>query len=128
VRGRGGGLRVTIACLGVLAMAPTPGDVGGCGSEAELLEPSSYEATRKRQDCQRCEECSVTTERCARACDPAKPSDIVVPPSCLPLLRDGQVCIRALVAASCTDFATYVDDVAPRTPSECQFCRQGTSP
>jgi hypothetical protein len=109
-------------------MAPTPGDVGGCGSEAVLLDRASYEATRRQKDCQRCEECGVTTARCARACDPAKPQDLFVPPSCLPLLHDGQVCIRALGAASCADFATYVDDVAPRTPSECQFCRQGTSP
>lgn len=125
---RGGALRVTVACLGLLAMAPTPGDVGGCGSDAELLDRASFEATRKLQDCRRCTECDVRGERCARACDTAAPSDIDVPTSCLPLLRDGQVCIRALDAASCADFATYVDDVAPRTPSECQFCRQGTSP
>lgn len=121
-------LRVTVATLAVLAMAPTPGDVGGCGAEPALLDAKSYEATRKRQDCERCEECAVTTARCARACDAKAPPDIVVPPMCAPLLRDGQVCIRALGAASCEDFATYVADEAPRSPSECQFCRQGASP
>lgn len=121
-------LRVAVVCFGVLAMAPTPGDVGGCGAKVELLDLSSYETTRKRQDCERCAECGVVTERCARACDPSKPSDIAIPKTCAPLLRDGQVCIRALGAASCEEFASYVDDVAPRTPSECQFCRQGTGP
>lgn len=121
-------LRSAVVCLAILAMAPTPGDVGGCGAEPALLEPTSYEATRKRQDCERCEECGIATARCARACDPKAPSDIVIPPTCAPLLRDGQVCVRALGAASCEDFATYVADEAPRTPSECQFCRQGTTP
>ncbi len=117
-------LRVVVACLGVLAMAPTVGDVGGCGSEAQLLDAASFSNARKAQDCNRCQECGVPTERCARACDPAKPPDITVPDSCRPLLRDGQVCLRALAAASCDTFASYVDDVAPRSPSECQFCRE----
>lgn len=117
-------LRVAVACLGVLAMAPTPGDVGGCGGEPALLDVVSFSDGRKRIDCDRCLECGVTTERCARACDPAKPPDIAVPTTCRPLLRDGQVCVRAVAAASCEAFATYVDDVAPRSPSECQFCRE----
>jgi hypothetical protein len=33
------------------------------------------------------------------------------------------VCLRALEAASCGTFATYVDDLAPAVPSECDFCR-----
>ena len=82
-------LRLVAACLAVLAMAPTPGDVGGCGAAPALLDATSYEATRKRQDCERCEECGVTTARCARACDPKAPSDIVIPSACAPLLRDG---------------------------------------
>ncbi len=117
-------LRVVVACLGVLAMAPTPGDVGGCGSEAELLDPASFSEARKRIDCELCLECSVATERCTRACDPAQPSDIAVPATCRPLFRDGQVCLRAIAAASCEAFATYVDDDAPRSPTECQFCRE----
>jgi hypothetical protein len=117
-------LRVVVAWLGVLAMAPTPGDVGGCGSDAQLLDETSFSDGRKRADCGRCRECELTTERCVRACDPAKPPDIQVPSTCKPLLRDGQVCLRALSAASCDDYASYVDDLAPRSPTECQFCRE----
>lgn len=117
-------LRLTVICLGVLAMAPTAGDVGGCGKDPQLLDDSSYSDARKHQDCARCEECGLATQRCLRACDAKAPPDIVVPTSCRPLLRDGQVCLRALAAASCDDFATYVDDASPRAPSECQFCRE----
>jgi hypothetical protein len=33
------------------------------------------------------------------------------------------VCIDALEAASCSDYASFVSDVAPTEPSECDFCR-----
>jgi hypothetical protein len=31
--------------------------------------------------------------------------------------------LRALAAASCDTYATYVDDDAPATPTECDFCQ-----
>lgn len=116
-------LGVTVAILGVLSMAPTSGDVGGCGREATSLDVDAYAAARKDEDCDRCRECGVTTLRCERACDPAALPDIAVPATCKPLRRDGEVCLRAIHAASCDDFAGYVDDRAPKTPSECEFCR-----
>ncbi|MBX3186889.1 MAG: hypothetical protein KF819_07740 [Labilithrix sp.] len=119
---------LVVATLGVLLMAPTPGDTGGCGREATELDRDRYANARKGQDCDRCEECGLTTARCARACDPQKPADIALPQTCYPLLRDGEVCLRALGAASCETFATYVDDEAPVAPSECNFCRVAPEP
>lgn len=113
---------VVVGVLGVLAMAPTVGDTGGCGRTATDLDRGRYANGRKLQDCERCEECSITNARCLRACDPKQPPEIVLPVTCQPLYHDGEVCLRALAASSCDDFATYVDDDAPVTPSECEFC------
>lgn len=115
--------RAVIALLAALCMAPTAGDVGGCGREATELDVDDFARARKEEDCERCRACSIDNARCARACDPAKPPDIGLPATCKPLRHDGEVCLRALHAASCETFATYVDDVAPATPSECEFCR-----
>jgi hypothetical protein len=102
---------------------PTVGDVGACGKTATALDEGAFAAERKALDCRRCQECGLTTNTCRQACDPAAPSDVVFPPTCYPLAHDGEVCLRALEAASCDSYARYVDDVAPTEPSECQFCR-----
>jgi hypothetical protein len=112
-----------VIVLGVLLMAPTVGDTGGCGRTATELESDRYANARKLQDCRRCEECGIETARCQRACDPQALPDIVLPPTCRPLFHDGEVCLRALGAASCHAYARYVDDDAPASPSECEFCR-----
>jgi hypothetical protein len=106
-----------------LLAAPTVGDVGGCGTEAEALDVPVYQSARKELECERCAECGVQTARCARACDLLAPADIAIPSTCRPLLHDGRVCVRALRAASCDEFARFVDDLSPSTPSECAFCR-----
>lgn len=116
------------AVLGALTMAPTVGDVGGCGVEATALDREAYALARKDEDCKRCSECGLATERCARACDVAAAPDVQLPATCLPLLRDGEVCVRALRAASCDAYATYMDDLAPAVPSECDFCRVPPAP
>lgn len=121
------GLVAVVAVLGVLSAAPTPGDVGGCGSDVRLLDRDAYARARKKQDCQRCEECGVRSERCARSCDVASPPETVVPASCRPLLHDGVVCLRARADASCATFARYVDDTSPTSPSECMFCKATAS-
>lgn len=115
-------LSLVVAVLGVLLMAPTAGDTGACGRTATELEHDRYTHARKIEDCQRCEECGLDTARCTRACDPRALAEIVLPPTCRPLYHDGEVCLRALAAASCDTFATYVDDSAPANPSECNFC------
>jgi hypothetical protein len=113
---------IVIALLGVLLMAPTVGDTGGCGRTATDLDRDRYANARKRQDCERCQECGVETARCLRACDPTQLPEIALPQTCQPLYHDGEVCLRALAAASCDTFASYVDDEAALTPSECEFC------
>lgn len=117
------GLTAIAGVLSVLTMAPTAGDVGGCGREAELLDEGAFARARKAEDCERCEECGIETARCARACDADAGAEVDLPITCRPLLRDGEVCLRALHAASCETYATYVADEAPATPSECAFCR-----
>jgi hypothetical protein len=104
-------------------MAPTAGDVGGCGTEPTALDGAAFELARKDQDCAKCTECALGTARCHRSCDPASPPDTNLPSSCRPLKHDGEVCLRALAVASCHAYATYVDDQAPATPPECEFCK-----
>lgn len=119
------------AVLGLLCAAPTAGDVGGCGAEVKALDPVAFARARKDMDCERCAQCGIRTGRCARACDPDKDVETVIPATCKPLLHDGEVCLRRLNAASCDAYATYVDDVSPSTPSECAFCKrapEGASP
>lgn len=114
---------IVVAVLGVLSMAPTAGDIGGCGSEASLLDVPTFALERKELDCERCRECNIGAARCARSCDPKSPTETGLPASCEPFAHDGDVCLRALRAASCTTYATYVADDGPSTPSECAFCK-----
>lgn len=106
-----------------LGTGPTVGDVGGCGRTAAELDESRFANGRKNMDCRRCSECRLDMPRCARACDRSKPPDSFFPPTCHPLVHDGEVCLRALLVASCADYASYVDDLSPAVPSECTFCR-----
>ena len=115
-------LLVAVLAL-VFGAAPTVGDVGSCGSAASDLHPAPFAIARKEIDCRRCTECRLATQTCRSACDPNAPGTAGWPSTCHPLLHDGQVCLRALLAASCGDYAPFVDDVAATTPSECDFCR-----
>lgn len=116
---------VILAVLAILNMAPTAGDVGGCGTSPTLLDLDAYRFARKNLECRRCDECGTPSARCTRACDPAVAPETRIPDTCSPLFHDGIVCLRALEAASCDAFGTYVEDRAPATPSECEFCRVG---
>ena len=107
----------------VFGTAPTVGDVGGCGVTATDLNESRFASARKKVDCARCTECGIATQRCKAACDPLMPSDVGFESTCRPLLHDGEVCIDALQAASCADYAAYVDDNFRAVPTECEFCR-----
>ena len=110
------------ALFGALSLAPTVGDIGGCGTEPEELSSARYGRARKNLECERCRECSLGSNRCRRACDAKKEPEVVLPQTCRPLVHDGTVCLRALLALSCDEFAGAVDDRAPRTPGECLFC------
>ncbi len=116
--------RFVVVVLGALSMAPTAGDVGGCGQEATLLDVSIFTSARKQEDCDRCQECGITSARCTSACDPKAAPVAAIPQTCQPLQHDGEVCLRALGAASCADYSNYVSD-DPSLPLECQFCREG---
>lgn len=112
-----------VILLGLLCMAPTAGDIGGCGTEVTALDPATFALARKDEDCKRCRECAIAAPRCDRACDPTQPPETSLPATCRPIHHDGEVCLRALHAASCETYATYVDETAPATPTECEFCK-----
>lgn len=111
-----------VVFLAVLCMAPTAGDVGGCGQDAVALDVDAYALARKDADCARCKECSLSSARCTRACDSKAAPETSIPATCHPLEHDGEVCLRALHAASCEAYGRYLSDVAPESPSECAFC------
>ncbi len=118
--------RRELALAAVLALvfgaAPTVGDIGACGQQATPLDEALFAAQRKELDCQKCTECGFKTQTCVNACNPDQPSDVGWPATCFPLDHDGVVCIDALEAASCGIYASFVSDVDPTTPTECQFC------
>ena len=102
--------------------APTVGDVGSCGEQAAPLDQGTFAAQRKALDCQKCKQCGVTTKACTNACNPDAPSSVGWPNTCYPLQHDGIVCLDALQSAGCDAYASYVSDVAPTVPTECDFC------
>jgi hypothetical protein len=115
--------RVLLAVIALcFCAAPVPGDVGGCGQDAALLDPPIFFASKKVIDCQNCENCGFSTNACRRACDDRVPIERAFPADCLPLVHDGEVCLRVLLHASCDDYAEYVSDVSPTVPTECNFC------
>ncbi len=114
--------------LALLSMAPTPGDVGGCGQEATLMDAPTFFSNKKATDCERCDDCGLGSDACADACDPSVPFETEFPQGCLPLVHDGEVCLRALRYASCDDYRGFMSDVTPSVPSECNFCPPGSKP
>jgi hypothetical protein len=115
-------LVVLMALLVTLVAAPTPGDIGGCGQQPQQLDPRVFFASKLNIDCQRCQDCELATFACSKACDPSTPIAEAFPAHCYPLVHDGEVCLRALFNASCSDYEKYMDDQGPSTPSECNFC------
>jgi hypothetical protein len=125
-----GELIVVAALFLLLGTAPTVGDVGGCGVTPTDLDLTAFAQARKNLDCQRCQECGLVllvdgggasgNSTCIGACQ--ETGSLVYPASCHPLQHDGDVCLRALQVASCSDYESFVDPVAPTTPTECDFC------
>ena len=118
--------RRELVVVGLLALAfgagPTVGDIGSCGQSVTDLDEPSFAIARKTLDCRRCSECGLNDQTCRNACDPNAPSEVGWPDTCRPLQHDGDVCLRAIKAASCREYAAYVDDIAPTLPTECDFC------
>ena len=102
--------------------APVPGDVGGCGQKVQELDAPRFFSAKKFTDCEHCEECGLSSALCEESCDERVPSDTEFPDRCLPLVHDGEVCLRKLVNDGCDDYAEYMSAEAPRVPTECNFC------
>ena len=117
--------------LGFIALAfgaaPVPGDVGGCGQDPQELDPETFFWSLQGTECDHCRQCQLETAACARAC-----GDVIVqtdfPKDCVPLVHDGEVCLRALQDGSCDDYREYMSDSAPSIPTECNFCPPGGAP
>jgi hypothetical protein len=110
----------TIVLAVVFGMGPTVGDIGSCNPEVDLLDPPLFFALKARIDCLRCGECTLSGKQCEAACSVSPPTSFL--PGCRPLVHDGEVCLHALLHASCDDYASYTDETRPTAPSECQFC------
>jgi hypothetical protein len=112
-----------LLCFVLLAFcaAPAPGDVGGCNQTAQELDPDAFFASKQSIDCERCLGCSLSSSSCDSACG-AVPIKGEFAEGCVPLVHDGEVCLRALQTASCKQYATFVRDQAPAVPTECDFC------
>ncbi len=116
------GRRLLLVGLSLLLLAPTPGDIGSCGQAPDALDPPIFFASKAAIDCRRCGECALTSAACESACDEDEPLPDEFPEGCFPVVHDGEVCLRALLHASCSDYRGYVRDDSPRAPSECNFC------
>ena len=115
-----------VMVLGVLAMAPTVGDVGGCNEQADELSAEKFFRARLESECQRCKACEIAANPgCKRACAPNPFLPSVFPKGCRPLVHDGEVCLRAIEDLSCEAFADVVA-ANPVVPTECDFCPAGT--
>jgi hypothetical protein len=117
--------------LGFLALAfcaaPVPGDVGGCGQSPQELDPATFFWSKQLTECEQCQSCGLTTAACSRSCgDTLVQTDF--PKDCVPLVHDGEVCLRALQDGSCSDFREYMSDSEPTIPTECNFCPAGGHP
>lgn len=117
--------RAARAGLALVALAfcaaPVPGDVGGCGQQAVQLDAGAFFSSKQGIDCERCTECGLSNKTCEQACA-GGPVPVEFSVGCIALVHDGEVCLRALEAASCNDYASYVRDQGASTPTECDFC------
>ncbi len=111
-----------VALCAVVIAAPTAGDIGSCGQELAELDPQKFFAEKLATDCHQCQSCELVSLTCQRACSLEDLAQLEFEEGCYPLVHDGEVCLNALRAAGCDEYAAYVDDEAPETPTECNFC------
>ena len=117
--------RLSLSAIALLfCAAPVPGDVGGCGQAPSALDRRQFFESKRALDCVRCGECDVRSKRCEQACSPNPPLE-ELPRGCDPLEHDGDVCLRALLDASCEEYSTFLRDTGAETPTECNFCPRG---
>jgi hypothetical protein len=117
--------------LGFIALsfcaAPVPGDVGGCGQTAQELDAEVFFSSLQDSECRQCRDCEVETAACARACGDAL-VQTQFPKDCVPLVHDGEVCLRAIQQSGCGDVRDFMSDTSPSIPTECNFCPAGGAP
>jgi hypothetical protein len=106
----------------LLSLAPVPGDIGACGQPVQELDATKFFESKQAVDCERCDECGIDDKTCTAACDGFTPTSTAFPEGCVPVVHDGEVCLRALLYASCSDYGAYVADSRPTVPTECNFC------
>ena len=114
--------RPLLLAVCLMCLAPTPGDIGGCGQAAELLGARQFFQKKRELDCRACTKCGVESRLCDGACDAEAEPDTEFAHACFPLVHDGEVCLRALRYSSCAEYETYLQDEQPQTPTECNFC------
>ncbi len=112
-------LRLMVALVFFVA-APTVGDIGSCSQPEDDLDPAKFFPAKQALDCQRCLDCEITTDACNVACGAVNAQDF--PKGCVPLVHDGEVCLDALDAATCADYARFMADQEAIIPTECNFC------
>lgn len=112
--------RLWLALAALTCMAPTPGDIGGCGQPARLLDARRFFEKKRSIDCSACSVCGIRRRTCSTVCTDPVPNEF--PPGCFPLVHDGEVCLRALTYSTCDEYLGYLDERAPRVPTECEFC------
>jgi hypothetical protein len=112
--------RLCLALGAMFCLAPTPGDIGGCGREPQDLDAAVFFQSKQSIECERCQDCRIRTPACELACSGGEAAQ-EFPEGCFPLVHDGTVCLRALTQASCDDHREFEGD-PPRVPSECNFC------
>lgn len=115
-------LLAPILLAAVATLAPSAGNIGSCGQTAEALDEAKFFAAKRAIDCEQCTSCELVTGPCAVACAGGDPDLEQFPEGCLPLVHDGEVCLDALRASSCDEFAAFVADSGATIPTECNFC------
>jgi hypothetical protein len=120
IRRPGGSALLPIA-LALLSAAPSVGNLGSCGQQAELLDAEKFFRAKASIDCNRCTECGIITSACEDACAQRLDAD-AFPEGCYPLVHDGEVCLDALDAAGCGTFEAFVAEEGATFPTECDFC------
>jgi hypothetical protein len=113
-----------VARLALLALvflaAPVAGDIGSCNQSPDALDPTKFFGSKQAIDCERCTDCGLVTNACTVAC--GAPLGSAFPPMCYPVEHDGEACLDALLAASCSDYQSFVADEGATVPTECDFC------
>lgn len=121
-------LRAALVAIGaIVTAAPTAGDIGSCGQEAVDLDPLKFFGTKQSIDCERCADCGIESAACDMACSPGLVQS-AFPPGCYPLVHDGEVCLNALLSASCDEYESFMADGGGSVPTECNFCPPSAAP